>query len=38
VTYIGEHAFALCYLTVTAPHEASYYSYTPDGTVTWVVK
>jgi len=38
VTSIGDSAFWGCSITVYAPHEASYYGYTPDEGVTWVVK
>ncbi len=35
---IGDKAFLSCTVTVTAPHEASYYGYTPDDGITWVVE
>jgi len=38
VTGIDDTAFYGCTITVTAPHEASYYGYTPNKGVTWVVK
>jgi len=40
VICIGEEAFGgyECAITVTAPHEASYYGYKPWTEVTWVVE
>ncbi|MBE6758554.1 MAG: TIR domain-containing protein [Ruminococcaceae bacterium] len=38
VTSIGNSAFYGYPITVTAPHEASYYGYTPDDGVTWRVQ
>lgn len=38
VTSIGKRAFEHCEVTVNAPHEASYYGYTPSYGVRWKVK
>ena len=38
VISIGDNAFGGYNITVTAPHEASYYGYTPESRVTWVVE
>jgi len=38
VEAIGDISFNSCNITITAPHDASYYNYTTEDGVTWVVK